>query len=197
MQKTDFKEVELLIRESFWNVYRPGCYEHYIIHNLRYDSSFISQLDYVIELDGKIIAHIAYSYNGIYDEDKKIMDTVTLGPVSVHPDYQNKGYGTKLIEYTLNKAQKLEIPFIFVIGDENYYKRFGFVDASQYEIQYNDLTGKTPFFMVKVFDDDKIKSVSGKYKDNEIFNVDKEDLEKFDENFPPKQKEKREGHLDF
>lgn len=196
-ERTDFKEVEILIREAFWNVYRPGCYEHYIIHNLRHDPSFVKKLDYVAEMDGKIVAHIAYSSNGIYDDEEKIGDVVTLGPVSVHPDYQKQGIGSKLIRYTLDKAQEMGLSCVFVIGDENYYSRFGFVDASQYGIQFNDITEDTPFFMVKSFDEEKVKSLKGIYMDNELFRVDKKELDKFDENFPPKQKEKREGQLDL
>lgn len=196
-RRTDYKEVELLIREAFWNIYRPGCYEHYIVHNLRHDSSFINQLDYVIENEGKIIAQIVYSSNWIYDDDKKIKEVVTLGPVCVHPEYQRQGYGTKLIKFTLNEAQKLDIPLVFAVGDEKFYQRFGFEDASKHGIQFNNLTGETPFFMVKIFDEEEINSLSGIYKDNECFNVDLEELDKFDEKFPPKQKEKREGQLDF
>ncbi len=196
-RRTDFKSVENLIREAFWNIYRPGCYEHFIVHKLRHDMSFISQLDYVIEEEGKIVAHIAYSKNGIYDGDEKIGDVVTLGPVSVHPDYQKKGYGTKIIEYTLEKARELEIPYIFVIGDENYYKRFGFEDASKYGIQFNDVTDETPFFMVRIFDKDNTKLIKGIYRDNACFKVDENELDKFDLEFPPKQKEKREGQLDL
>lgn len=196
-RRTDFKEVEILIREAFWNVYRPGCYEHYIVHNLRHDPSFINQLDYIIEEDGKIIAQIVYSYNWIYENDQKIREVVTLGPVSVHPEYQGQGYGTKLIEFTLKEAQKLDIPFIFVIGDEKYYERFGFETASKYNIQFNNVTEETPFFMVKVFDIEEINALSGTYNDNACFSVDLEELDKFDENFPPKKKEKREGQLDF
>ncbi|MBR5796022.1 MAG: N-acetyltransferase [Erysipelotrichaceae bacterium] len=195
-QRTDYKEVELLIREAFWNIYRPGCYEHFIVHNLRYDSSFINKLDYVIEEDGRIIAHIVYSSNKLIT-DENTETVVTLGPICVHPDYQKQGYGRKLMEHTLNLAQEMGIPYVFVVGIENFYTKFGFEDASKYGIQYNDLTEDTPFFMVKVFDEEKINSINGIYKDNELFKVDKEELEKFDQKFPPKQKEKREGQLDF
>ena len=195
-ERTDYKEVEFLIREAFWNVYRPGCYEHYIIHNLRHDPSFINQLDYVIEENDKIIAHVAYSKNNLVSSDET-ESVVTLGPICVHPDYQRRGYGSKLMEYTLKRAQELDIPYVFVVGDEKYYEKFGFEDASKYGIQFNDVTGDTPFFMIKIFDKEKINSLDGVYEDNEIFKVDKEELEKFDLNFPPKQKEKREGQLDF
>ena len=196
-KRTDYKEVEHLVREAFWNIYRPGCYEHLIIHNMRHDSSFIPQLDYIIEKDNKIIAQIAYSTNDVVVNDEKIETVVTLGPVCVHPDYQRRGYGSKIIEYTLEKAKEMDIPYVFTIGDEGFYNRFGFEEASKYGVQFNDVTGETPFFMIKVLNEDEMENINGIYKDNECFNVDKEELELFDKKFPPKKKEKREGQLDF
>jgi predicted N-acetyltransferase YhbS len=54
-EKADYREVENLIRESFWNVYRPGCSEHYVIHVLRDDPAFVKELDFVMEKDGELI----------------------------------------------------------------------------------------------------------------------------------------------
>lgn len=194
-EKTDFKQVECLIREAFWNVYRPGCYEHYILHNLRFDSSFIRALDYVLEVDNRIIGHISYSKNKLMTDNNKYIDMITLGPVAIHPDYQNRGYGSKIIQYTLEKAKCLGIKYVFVVGDEHYYKRFGFIDAKKYGIQYNDVEGNTPFFMIKVFDEDSLNYENAKYINNPLFDVNEEDLEAFDKNFPPKIKEIRENHL--
>jgi predicted N-acetyltransferase YhbS len=195
-ERTDFKEVEFLNREAFWNVYRPGCYEHLIIHNLRHDPSFIKELDYVLEEDGKIIGHIAFSKNKMCNNDKKC-DVVTLGPLCVHPDYQKQGYGTKLINHAFKAIEEMDIPFVFCIGDENYYKRFGFEDASDKGVQYNDMKEDTPFFMVKIFDDNKANFSNAVYKNNPVFDVDEEELEAFDSNFPEKEKEEKEDQLNF
>lgn len=196
-RRTDYKEVEFLVRESFWNVYRPGCYEHLIIHNLRHDPSFIPQLDYIIEEDNKIIAQIAYSTNDVCVDGKKTDKVVTLGPVCVHPDYRQKGYASKLIEFTLEKAKQMDIPYVFVVGDEKFYHRFVFEDASKYNLQFNDIEEDTPFFMIKVLDEEKTGNFNAVYMDNECFKIDENELEAFDKKFPPKKKEKREGQLDF
>ena len=195
-ERTDYKKVEYLLREAFWNVYRPGCHEHYIVHNLRHDASFIRELDYVIEDDDKVVGYITYSKNTLCVDNKKI-DVVTLGPVGIDPNYQKRGYGSKLIEYTLDKANDLGISYVFVIGDENYYKRFGFVDASKYNIQFNDVEGDTPFFMIKVFDNDNLDFDNAKYLDNPLFDVDEEKVNQFDKNFPKKEKEVRDTQLKF
>ncbi len=194
-KRTDYKEVEHLVREAFWNVYRPGCKEHLILHNLRHDSSFIPQLDYVIEEENKIIAQIAFSTNNLCINGNP-ESVVTIGPLCVHPDYQKRGYATKIIEHALEEAKNMEIPYVFVIGDEGFYNHFGFEDASKYGVQFNDVEGETPFFMIKILDEN-IGDISGIYMDNKCFDVDKEELDLFDKNFPPKKKEKREGQLNF
>lgn len=54
-RKEDYLAVENLVRESFWNVYRPGCLEHYVLKKLRDCPQFVRELDFVMELDGEII----------------------------------------------------------------------------------------------------------------------------------------------
>ena len=192
----DYSEVENLVRDSFWNVYRPGAFEHYIVHNLRDDDSFIPDLAYVIENDGKIIGHINYS-TGLIDYGSEKMDAVVLGPVSIHKDYQNQGLGSKLIEYTLNLAKDDGIPFIFVIGDENYYHRFGFVSASKYDLFLDgaDVSEECPFFMIKVFDESKLENKKGIFFNPDVFNVNPDDVDEFDEKFEYKKKLVLEGQL--
>ena len=189
-------EVENLVRDSFWNVYRPGAYEHYIVHNLRDDDSFIPDLDYIIEIDGKIVGHINYS-RGSLDYGDERMDAVVLGPVAIHKDYQNRGLGSKLIEYTLNLAEKEEIPFVVVIGDENYYHRFGFVSASNYNLYLDgtDTSEECPFFMIRIFDESKVKSKRGIFSNPHVFDVDEKDVDEFDKQFQYKKKLVLENQL--
>ncbi len=103
-KEEDYFEVEKLTREAFWNVYRPGCFEHLVIHKLRNDECFVKDLDYVIEEDGKIIANIVYAKAKIKLETGESREILIFGPVSVLPKYQNKGYGEKLIQYTIYKC---------------------------------------------------------------------------------------------
>ena len=135
-EEKDYLEVENMVRNSFWNIYRPGAFEHYIVHNLREDESFIKDLAYVIEKDDKIIAHINYSKGKIVFKNDNV-DAIVLGPISIDTNYQNQGYGSKLIEYTLKLIDDKNIPFVFVIGDENYYRRFGFESASKYNLYFD------------------------------------------------------------
>ncbi len=194
----DYYEVENLTRESFWNVYRPGCFEHYVIHNLRKKDYVIKELDYVIELNGKIIANIVYALGNIKENNinKKVL---IFGPVSVLPSYQHKGYGEKLINYTLDKAKELGYSCIFITGNQDYYKKYGFVSASKYNIYYEGLepNEEYPFFMIKILNKDKFDIKEGIYTDPEVYtNIDNKDLEMFDKNFPHKEKLKLEGQLE-
>jgi len=185
----DYVEVEELVRDSFWNVYRPGAFEHYIVHHLRNDESFIKELAYVIECDGKIAGHINYSTGFIdYGDDK--IDAVVLGPISIHKSYQNQVLGSKLINFTLDLAESEKIPFVFVIGDENYYHRFGFESASKYGIflEGTDTNEECPFFMIKVFDKINLENKHGIFHNPEVFDVDEKEVDEFDKSFEFKEK---------
>ena len=182
----DYFEVENLVRNSFWNIYRPGAYEHLIVHNLRKDKSFIKELAHVIEKDGRIIGHINYS-KGLLDYEN---EAIILGPVCIDKNYQNKGYGSKLIGFTLKLIEKQNIPYVFVVGDENYYRRFGFESASKYNIflEGTDTTEENPFFMIKVFQHDKINFKKAIFSNPDVFNVDERDVDEFDKKFEFKEK---------
>ena len=68
-EREDYREVENLIRESFWNVYRPGCSEHYVIHVLRDDPAFVRELDFVMEKNGKLIGQNMFMKTIIESDD--------------------------------------------------------------------------------------------------------------------------------
>ncbi len=193
----DYSEVEELVRNSFWNVYRPGAFEHYIVHELRDDESFVNDLAYVIEDDNQIIGHINYSKGFIEYENEKI-DAVILGPIAVHIDYQNQGFGSELIEYTLDLAKKENIPFILVVGDEDYYRRFGFVSASKHDLylEGTDTSQECPFFMIKIFDESRLKKEKGIFHNPDVFDVAQDDVDEFDKRFDYKEKKVLESQLE-
>lgn len=193
----DYIEVENLTREAFWNLYRPGCFEHFVLHNLRKSDCFIPELDYVIEENGKIIAHIVYAKAYVKSDNGETFEVGIFGPVSVLPELQGKGYGSKLIQFTLNKAKETGIPLILICGNPAYYPRFGFESASRHGIYYEglDKSEEAPFFMVKVIDEEASKKIVGTYSDPECYQVSEEETDEFDKNFPLKVKEKREGQL--
>lgn len=187
--ENDYREVEELVRDSFWNVYRPGAFEHYIVHHLRDDDSFIRSLAYVVETDNKIIGHINYS-TGFIDYGGDKIDAVVLGPVSVDKKHQNNCVGSKLISFTLSLAESRKIPFVLVIGDENYYHRFGFESASNYGIflEGTDTSDECPFFMINVFDESVLRNDLGIFHNPQVFDVDEKEVDEFDRQFEFKEK---------
>ena len=214
-EEKDHIKVENIVRDAFWNVYRPGAYEHYIVHNLRKDSSFIKDLAYVIEENDEIIGHINYSNGRLnlyrknrYGVDIKVSEgrkkATVLGPIAIDSKYQSHGYGSKLIRHTLKLAEDMNIPFIFVIGDEEYYSRFGFESASKYNIylEGTDTEDENPFFMIRILNGNEniIKNLDfdkGIFYNPKVFDVDEKNVDEFDKNFEYKEKKVLEGQLDI
>ena len=150
-QPKDYREVENLTREAFWNVYRPGCTEHYVLNQYRTNPDFIPELDFVMEEDSKIIGHVMFSKAELVLEDGTQKVSWTFGPISIHPDYKRKGYGLKLLQYALDKARDLGIGFISMEGNIEFYKHAGFNLASKLNIHYHaePKNAEVPYFLAQ------------------------------------------------
>lgn len=186
----DFKLVEHLTREAFWNVYRPGCSEHLVLHQLRKSKAFIPELDYVVLKDHRIVGHIAYSKMFLAPDLEMCTDVISFGPISVHPDYQKTGIGKALIRYTLEKAKALGYKAVMITGNTNYYHPLGFVSASQYHIHLPGMPLEDPadFFMAKELEKGYLENHAGLYTFDSCFEVEDAALEAFEKAFPPKTK---------
>ena len=197
IDKNDYDAVEVLTREAFWNVYRPGCGEHLVVHNIHKENKSIGELELIAEYDNKIVGHIVYT-NGYVDGSDKY-GFISFGPISIMPEFQNKGIGSKLIRISLQKASRLGYEAVFITGDNDYYSKFGFEAASKYGVHMEGvpLEDEAPFFMVKTLKDDALKEVIGYYVFDECYNIDNKELKEFDRKFPFKKKEVREGQLGF
>jgi len=185
-EEKHYYSVENLTREAFWNVYKPGCDEHLLIHNMRKTKEFIKDLDYVAVYNNEIIGNIVYAKAKIIDI-KKEHNIITFGPVSMLPIYQRKGAGKKLIEYTITKSKEMGFNAILIYGNPEYYERFGFKNSKEYKItdmegNYNDA------LMVLELYPGSLKNINGKFFEGEIYKVDKKELEIFEKNFPYKEK---------
>lgn len=183
----DYKEVEILTREAFWNIYRPGCCEHLVIYNMHKNKKSIEELELVAVYNKKIVGHIAYTKGHIKGIDNETF--ITFGPLSIMPEFQGKGIGSKLISTTLQKAGQLGYSAVFITGDNNYYSRFGFESASKYGVYMEGvpMEDEAPFFMVKSLRKDALEGVSGYYVFDDCYNVDEEDVDEFDKTFEPKE----------
>ena len=196
-KKEHYKDVENLTREAFWDVYKPGCDEHLILHKLRDTKSFINELDYVVIEDNKIIANIIYTK--MYNEKGEMLnDVIALGPISVHPEYQGKGIGKKLIEVSLERAKELGYKAVLITGNDKFYKPLGFEAAYKYGITLPGMSieDKAEFFMAMELEEGYLANHSGVYDFDKTFNVSDEELEKFELEFPKKTKrEPRDSDL--
>ncbi len=150
-QPQDYREVENLTRESFWNVYRPGCTEHFVLNQYRTNPDFIPELDYVMEEDGQIIGHVMFSKAEIILESGRHFPSWTFGPISIHPDYKRKGYGLQLLQYALDKAREKGIGFLCMEGNIGFYRHAGFDLASKLNIHYHaePKDAEVPYFLAQ------------------------------------------------
>lgn len=196
-KKEDHRDVEFLIRESFWNVYRPGCYEHYVMHLLRDDPAFIRELDLVMEKDGKIIGQNMFMKTVINMDGGGDHPVLTMGPICIAPELKRKGYGKALLDYSLEKAAKMGFGAVLFEGNIGFYGKSGFDYASKFGIRYHDLPedADSSFFLCKELIPGYLDKVTGVYRTPEGYYVKEEDVEEFDKDFPPRIKLKLPGQL--
>lgn len=196
-KKEDYRAVENLIRESFWNVYRPGCLEHYVIHKLRDDVDFIPELSFVMELDGEIIGQNMFMKANIKADDGRDVPIMTMGPICIAPEFKGKGYGKILLDYSLERAKEFGCKAICFEGNIDVYGKSGFTFASNFGIRYHGLPEgeDASFFLCKELEEGYLDGVTGEYTTPQGYFVDENEAEEFDKNFPPKEKLKLPGQL--
>lgn len=195
--EADFRAVENLVREAFWNVYRPGCLEHYVIHVLRDDPAFVRELDFVMEKDGRIIGQNMFMRTHIDADDGRTVEVLTMGPIGIIPERKRQGYGKKLLDYSLEKAKALGFGAVLFEGNIGFYGKSGFDYARNFGIRYHDLEEgeDDSFFLCKELIPGYLKDVTGVYQTPQGYYVDPDDAEAFDAGFPPKEKLKLPGQL--
>lgn len=193
----DYRNVENLVRESFWNVYRPGCSEHYVIHVLREDPAFVKELDFVMEQDGNLIGQNVFMKTVINADDGKEIPVLTMGPICVAPHLKRKGYGTKLLDYSLKRATELRYGAVLFEGDIRFYGKCGFNYASKFSIRYHDLPEDedSSFFLCRELIPGYLNGITGVYQTPKGYYVDDSDVEKFDRSFPQKLKMRLPGQI--
>ena len=196
-KKEDYRAVENLIRESFWNVYRPGCLEHYVIHKLRDDVDFIPELSFVMELDGRLIGQNMFMKANIKADDGRDVPIMTMGPICIAPEFKGKGYGKILLDYSLERAKEFGCKAICFEGNIDVYGKSGFTFASNFGIRYHGLPDgeDASFFLCKELEEGYLDGVTGEYATPKGYFVDENEAEEFDKNFPPKEKLKLPGQL--
>lgn len=185
--KQDYHQTENLTREAFWDVYKPGCDEHLILHNIRNSQCFIGELDLVATVNNNIVGHIICTIAKVVDVKEKMHIVLCVGPISVMPEYQGKGIGSKLMRRSISIAKELGFPGMILFGNPNYYHRFGFKNALEYNISTKDGQNFEPFMALEI-QDKGFEGIQGKFYEDDVFIVEPEELEAFEKNFPYKEK---------
>ena len=193
----DYRETENLVREAFWNVYRPGCSEHYVIHVLRDDPAFVRELDFVMEQNGRLIGQNMFMKTVIDADDGRTVPILTMGPIGITPELKRKGYGKKLLDYSLQKAADMGFGAVLFEGNIGFYGKSGFDYAEKFGIRYHDLPegADASFFLCKELIEGYLDGITGVYQTPQGYYVDDSDVEEFDKQFPAKEKLKLPGQL--
>ena len=196
-KKEDYSAVENLVREAFWNVYRPGCSEHLVIHVLRDDPAFVRELDFVMEQNGRLIGQNIFMRTIIEADDGNEIPVLTMGPICVTPELKRRGYGRKLLDYSLKQAAALGFGAVLFEGNIGFYGKCGFDYASRFGIRYHDLPedADSSFFLCRELSPGFLDDVTGVYQTPQGYYVSDEDVEEFDKGFPPKKKLKLPGQI--
>lgn len=196
-REEEHREVENLIREAFWNVYRPGCLEHYVIHRLRHDPAFVPELDLVMEKDGRIIGQNMFVRAEIKADDGRTIPIMTMGPICICNDLKRKGYGKKLLDASLDKARALGCGALCFEGNIGFYGKSGFTYASEFSIRYHGLPedADASFFLCKELIPGYLAGVTGEYAPPSGYFVDEAEAQEFDRTFPPKEKLRLPGQI--
>lgn len=196
-RKEDYAFVENMIRESFWNVYHPGCSEHYVMHVLRDDPAFVKELDFVMVKDGTIIGQNMFMRTVIDADDGRQIPVLTMGPICITPELKRKGYGKRLLDYCLEKARSMGFGAVLFEGNIRFYGNCGLTYASEFGIRYHDLPegADQSFFLGMELIPGYLSGVTGVYRTPQGYYVDEAEVEEFEKSFPPKVKLKLPGQL--
>lgn len=199
-RESDYRIVENLTREAFWNVYQPGCVEHYVLHCYRNNPDFIPELDFVMELEGQIIGHVMFSKAEIISDDGRRIPILTFGPISISPEFKRQGYGITLLRHALGKAKAMGYGAVFMEGNIDFYRHAGFVMASSLKIHYHAEPRESvvPYFLGQELQEGYLYGIEGTYHTPEGYYVamnDPDGFENFEADFPPKEKLVLPGQL--
>lgn len=193
----DYRKVEEIAREAFWNLYHPGCSEHYVIHSMRKHPDFMPELTYVIEVDGEIVGSIFYTKSKVVAEGGEEYETITFGPVSIHPNMHRKGLGRMLIEHTIEEAKRVGHRAIITMGYAYHYEPYGFVGGKKYGISMPDGKFYKGLLVLPLYEG-ALDNILGYVLFSEgLEEPTDEQLEAFDKQFPHKEKRIQESQKEF
>lgn len=197
----DYRIVEELTRDAFWDHHVPGCDEHYLAHILRSSPDFIPELDFVAlvkQADGswQIAGNIMYTKAIIRTAKGEIDNLISFGPLSVAPGCQKRGLGAALVRHTINLASERGYEAILIYGDPLYYSRFGFIAAEQFGIRTKDAYF-SPALQALELIQGSLSSAEGLFIESASYSLDSEAADLFDATFQAREKGFKPSQLRF
>lgn len=179
-QEKDYGKVEEMIRKAFWNLYVPGCTEHFLAHVIREHGDFVKELDLVLELNGQLIGSIMYTKAKLVAEQGEEKEILTFGPLSILPEFQRQGYGRRLMEASFQQALRLGYDTIVIFGSPANYVSSGFKSCKKYNVSLED--GTYPAAMlVKELRPEVLEGSRWVYYQSQAFEIREEDAQSFDQ----------------
>ena len=195
-KEEDYKIVEEITRNAFYNLYVPGCVEHYLVHIMRQHEDFIPALDFVAELDGQVIGNIMYTKAKLVDEEGCEKAILTFGPVSIAPEYQRMGYGKRLIEHSFEQAVLMGYDVIVIMGSPMNYVVRGFKSCKKYNVCLEN--GKYPAaMMVKELIPNALDGRKWLYRESPIMAISEEEAMRYDDSFEKIEKRHQPSQEEF
>jgi putative acetyltransferase len=196
----DYRAVEELTRDAFWNRYAPGADEHYLLCQLRQDSSFIKELHFVACIDDQIVGSIVFTKCTVTSLSGEVREVISFGPISVSPALQKKGIGRTLIKHALRQAKDLGYSDVVIYGDPRYYGRLGFRAGEVLNITNSD--GEFACCLLTMCLSEGPNSLrefgGGRFNECHLFETfANSGLLEYDESFPSKEKMETESQRDY
>lgn len=194
--QVDRRIVEDITRRAFYNIYAPGCVEHYLVHTMRAHPDFIPELDLVAELDGQVIGNVMYTRASLTDEAGAVKEILTFGPVSIVPEHQRKGWGSRLLEHSLRRAAELGWEAVVIFGSPANYVGLGFQSCKRFNVRLED--GRFPSAMlVKELREGALDGRGWVYRDSPVMSIDEEEARRYDDTLEPVTREYRPSQEEF
>ena len=195
-RKGDYERVEEITREAFYNVYVPGCVEHYLVHVMRNHEDFMPELDIVLELNGAVIGNIMYTKAFLTGEDGRRKEILTFGPVCILPKYQRRGYGKMMMEHSFRKALDLGYDAIVIFGSPVNYAGCGFKSCRKFSVSIQG--GLYPAaMMVKELVPGALEGRTWMYQGSSAMEISEEEARKYDDTFAPKERSYQPSQEEF
>ena len=195
-KESDYSIVEEITRKAFYNLYIPGCIEHYLVHIMRNHEDFIPELDFIAELDGQVIGNIMYTKAKLVDESGFEKEILTFGPISVLPEYQRKGYGKLLMEHSFQETARLGYDVIVIFGSPANYVGRGFQSCKKYNICLENHRYPAAM-MVKELKEHVLDGRKWFYYDSPVMNIDEEEARRYDDSLEKMEKKHLPSQEEF